>query len=202
VQNIATLTLDLQGWVERQGDELAGERRAITSSVDRERAEVDRIDRLAGKVRADYARQLDAGHDGAAKVAADTLADLDGQREQAQHRLDELTATLDAAPVEPDHDALLDLYSALRDALAGHVRGSTVGDVNARLREAIALVEVDPLEDDSVRLTGYMTDAFVSTAGVDPDSVALAEFTARRKDETPANEPDSGRCGVREAPGW
>ncbi len=177
VQHLDALTVDLAGFVARQAADLDAQRGQITASIERERVGLLDLDRAVEAVRADYTSHLLAGREDAAQLGVDTLADLDRRREQAQHRADHLLDALGAVPEEPDGDAVASLVDSLRAALAGRLEGAkTVGDANARLREAIDSVDVDVLDGGTVKMTAYMSDSFLWSAGGDPNDHAVAEF--------------------------
>jgi DNA invertase Pin-like site-specific DNA recombinase len=174
VVHLENLTIGLDAFVSRQAVELEAQREQLTRALERERAGLAEVERLAELVRVDYARHLGAGRADAAALGVDTLADLARRREQARHRADELLEALAAVPAAPDADALATLVGTLRDALAGRLEAAeSVGDANARLREAISAVDVEQLEGGAVRLTAYMSDAFLMSVAGD----AVAEFT-------------------------
>jgi DNA invertase Pin-like site-specific DNA recombinase len=169
------LAVDLDGWIRERAGALEADRGAVAKSVEAAEGEVARLAAEADRVRGDYRRQLAAGHDGAAQVAADALADVARDREQAEHRAAELRAVLDAAgEASPAGDDVLDLYADLQRALAGHVAGDSVAEVNARLREAVDRVVMDPQADGSVVLRAYLAPAFMATVETDPEAFAAA----------------------------
>jgi site-specific DNA recombinase len=172
------LAVDLEGWIRERATELEADRGAVAKSVAAAERRVGELDGEADRIRADYRRQLAAGNDAAAQVAADALADVDREREQAEHRARELRAVLDAAETAaPAGDAVLDLYAKLQRAIAGHVEGETVREVNERLREALSHIVMDPQPDGSVRLRAYLAAAFMATVETDPETFAEA-YTA------------------------
>lgn len=172
------LAVDLEGWVKQRTAALETDREAVAKSLAAAEGEVARLDEEAAQVRADYRRQLAAGQSAAADVAASALEDVAREREQAEHRAAELRDVLAAAEdVEPASDDVLDAYAELQAALAGHVAGDSVAEVNARLREALTHVVMTPQQDGSVKLRAYLSPAFMATVEAAPEAFAEA-YTA------------------------
>lgn len=169
------LAVDLSGWIEQRASAMETDRAAVGKSLEAAEAEVAALVVEETQVKADYRKQLGAGRETPAEVAAGALEDVRRERGQAEHRVGELRAILDAADeAEPASDNVLDAYAELQAALAGHVAGDTVADVNARLREALTKVVMDPQPDGSVKLRAYLSPAFMATVEAAPEAFAAA----------------------------
>jgi hypothetical protein len=210
LDQLEAVTLDAGAWVEERHRARETDREQVRESIRVEERRLADLDLLEGKVDADYLRQVEAGDADAAEVATRGLRRVEREREQAAHRIEELREVLEAkAETKPVWDAWLDLYADLERALAGHVVGDTVADVNARLREALDRVVITPLADGSVRLQAVLSPAFMATLETTPEGFAevspinggptierVGEGWAARLDAPPPLRE------VRAAPGW
>lgn len=176
LNNLAALTIDLHGWVDQRRGELDATREAWEAQAVRERRALDRLEKVERQAQAAYERHLIDGEDDRADVAADTLARLKRERLQAQTRLAEVEAAAAATPDQPDPDALLDLYRDLQDTLKGRIKGDSVGEVNARLREALERIVLTPHDDGSVGIKAYLSEAFL--AGLEGSQDGFAAVSA------------------------
>src|SRR5215207_4665009 len=178
LSQLEALAVDLEGWVAQRASALETDRGAVGKSLEAAEREVAALVVEETQVKADYRRQLGAGRETSAEVAAGALEDIRREREQGEHRVGELRAILDdAAEARPSSDAVLDAYGELQAALAGHVAGDTVADVNARLREAVTHVRMTPTEGGAVKLRAYLSPAFMATVEAAPEAFAAA-YTA------------------------
>jgi DNA invertase Pin-like site-specific DNA recombinase len=168
--------LDADSWLEAKTDEHRSARMRIEAAIDRERDELARLDRLTGKLEAEYLARVEAGKP--SEAAHRALEGMPVRHGQARHRLSELEATLEATPERPNADPLLDLYADLSKVLRGlDTDGRTVVEVNAQLRQVIDSIEFDPLPDGAVKLVAYLSNEFVrAKGGAHPDDLAIAEF--------------------------
>jgi site-specific DNA recombinase len=169
--------LDADAWLAARADEHQGTRERLEAALEAEGARLAALEADAARVRADYRRQLAAGNEAAADVAAAALEDVAGERGQAEHRLGELRATLAATPERPTLDPLLDLYSDLNAHLRGIADDSrTVVEVNEQLRAVIDSIEFYPQEGGAVRLRVFLSDEFIRNKPGNPNDLAIAEF--------------------------
>ena len=175
IEHLHALTIDFDRWLAEMRGERSNEREGVERSLGRERDELAKLEGRISLVEADYLRQLEAGAQDAAGVASRALVGLTAKREQAAHRIAELETLLEATPLDPPIDSVLDQFNALREALRRHTTGANVGEVNARLREALNVVWLDPQGEGIVHVQAFMSAAFMRTVAVDPDE-ALAEF--------------------------
>lgn len=178
--------LDFEAWRRDVMAGRAGEREGIERKLAAEHAELATVDRRMQLVRGDYVRQLEAGSERAATVAADTLADLDRQRETVERRVRRLDGALTALPVAPPVDALLDFYNDLGRAVRGEDAASVdLGEVNARLRDVFEVFWMDTLRNGRVLVTPVLRedavpawgDSYVAISGMShADALELRDF--------------------------
>jgi site-specific DNA recombinase len=124
-------------WLSAQAQRADDERDRFAETLEAQRAELRRLRLRAERAHEKYGDLLDAGDDSALyalKAAERMQDDADGLRdaiEAGEQQLAEWQA--------PEIDAALDLYSRLRDAIAGAIADTTsVADANRALKTVIA----------------------------------------------------------------
>lgn len=179
------LALDLTGWLNNQLREFD----AIQERTREKIAECER--RLAAlaselvQVRSDYRRQLVSGSSGAANVAAFAIETIDLEQHETHGELTILQESLALAEdTRPDPAALAGLCSQVQSAVLGHVVGDSVAELNARLKEVLAYVEITPMDDGAVCMQAVLSEGFLAAIGAEPEA-AVAQSTA---DPNPAEQ--------------
>ena len=93
-------------------------REAVQAALDAALEELDRLDGNAGKHEADYARQIEAGDEMRAKLAARNMERIERERHGVKRRIEECQRELAEMEDRPVN-AALDTFNDLRDALRG-----------------------------------------------------------------------------------
>lgn len=176
LEHLQHFFIDWEAWLAARSQQQGAERSAIEQSLAVEQARLAKLNQAEPKARA---RWIDSLEDDALEATrAELYQSLVREREQVQHRLDELAAALAATPVEPQTDAMLDLFNELSRVVRGHIDAAgTVVELNAHLRHVLRLVEMDACDDGGVKLIAYLSPAFLATFE-DVDGAAVAEFRA------------------------
>jgi hypothetical protein len=132
VDQLRHLFIDIESWQREVAQGIETQAAAVERVLVRERKALAKNDGLAEKVQADYLRQLDAGDEQAARFVMGALDKLTAEREQVEQRIADQEAVLAELATEPDTDAMLDLYSRLRDAVQAG-QGDDLRELNERL---------------------------------------------------------------------
>lgn len=135
VDKLDSLMFDFDAWFETvtlaERDERAAAEAELTVVLDGLTAN-DRRRRL---VQRDYLKQLEAGKEAAAEVAAGALEGLQEERERLERAAANLREAIERAPDSAPVDAALDWWNDVRRQLRGRSDGRSMADVNAVLRD-------------------------------------------------------------------
>lgn len=144
------LFVDFDQWQRELSGARDTQREQAEAALDRATKEAKRLDKLADKVRADYLKNLDAGKDGAAEIAAESLAEV-------RAKVDALTAAAHAHQQtvdemkQPTDDAMLDAYNSLAAAVrGGEDAGDEVQEINERLKGQFEEFRLDQQDAENV----------------------------------------------------
>ena len=80
IDHLHSFLFDLDAWVAARSRDRAADRSRIDEAIERDLADLRRLDRLADQVRADYLRRLEGGEQDAADIAAAGMRDVEDQR--------------------------------------------------------------------------------------------------------------------------
>lgn len=146
VEYLDRLFVDVGAWAEELARGTEQQRAASRAALDAALAELDRLDRRAGKIEADYVRQVEAGNERAGDLAARMLARTENERRGAERRIEALRR--EPAAQDDPVDAALDLYDDLRR----NVRGGdgSLADLNERLRAEFEEFRLDRVDEGVV----------------------------------------------------
>jgi DNA invertase Pin-like site-specific DNA recombinase len=172
------LGVDLDRWIAERAASTEVDRGQIERAIAAAEAELSRLEAQTANTRAVAREQMGAGNAAAAEVAAEALAQIGTERAQAEHRLAEMRAALEAS--DPTSDAVLDFYNRIQAAISGRLGDAEAEDtatLNERLREVLDHIVVT-LDGDEVRMRPVLSRRFLEeVAGgelADPDAVAEA----------------------------
>jgi DNA invertase Pin-like site-specific DNA recombinase len=169
-------------------------RKTVQTALDAALAELDQLDANAGKHEADYARQIEAGDETRADLAARNLERTVQKRESVEGRIEACRRDLES--LEDPADTALDTYNELRDALRG-AGGRGLGELNERLREEFEEFRLDTMDNGVIGVLPVLRkrefDWFASyTAWLD----------AGKPEPTPEQTEEHRREAVVDEPIW
>lgn len=146
--------LDFDGWIDsvtaRQGENRDG----LQRELDRQLAALADVRRVEGKVSDDYAAALDRGDDARADLAVTALQRQKELAEQLETSIDDLRATVAAAPDTAPVDAMLDFWNGLRRGITTALDTENVATVNDALRDRFVAFHVSISDDgESIEVT-------------------------------------------------
>jgi len=106
-----------------------------------------------GLVRADYMKQLRAGNEAAAGIAATEIARIEGERAELDGKLADVEARIAEWDGEDSTDQVLDWWTEFSRAVRGEIVNSeSIADANAAFKERFAAIFVHSPADGSPRL--------------------------------------------------
>lgn len=119
--------------------------------LDEELAKLDQLDQRAERIEADYLRQVDEGNERAADFVARMLDRTGDERRSVQQRIDHLRAMLNELD-QPTTNAMLDVYSKLRDSIRGTANDEAdgLGALNDRLRAVFKEFRLEKVDKEVV----------------------------------------------------
>ncbi|HYQ79728.1 MAG TPA: recombinase family protein [Solirubrobacterales bacterium] len=190
------LFVDLGGWIDRLSAEREDGRRAVESEAAALMREREALGKDEALVRGDYLRQLRAGNDGAAAVAAAEVERIERERAELDASLADVDARLGEWDGADDSDSVLDWWTAFSEAIREDVVGArTVAEANAALKERFAAIFVRSPEGGSPRLDFVLAERapgapLVSSrlwadAEVPDDGSTLIDFMSTEESEDP-----------------
>jgi DNA invertase Pin-like site-specific DNA recombinase len=147
VDYLDRLFVDFDAWrteTERARDSA---RDTVLAALKAAEVEVARLDKLVGKVQADYLKRLDAGEDNAAQFAVDAKARVEDERAAKQSEVEARRSAL--AEIEaPTDDTMLDVWNDLKRAVREGDEGTAA--LNERLRAEFAEFRLDCDDEQTV----------------------------------------------------
>lgn len=182
--HLRSFCVDFNGWVQT----VTGARQQETSALNEQmatlRAKLDTLARAKTGAHDRYVAALAAERATAADVALEALGKITADHAQTAASLDELTeASASRSDARTISDDILDWWHALSAALRGAADAGSVAEVNRRLREVLAEVQMDTLPDGSVQLLAVFSDRGEFVFPVDENAEPMF-------DETPDFYPD------------
>ncbi len=197
VAHLDELFVDFESWRAELAEARDGQRRLAQAALDRTAKEAADLERLLGKVRADYLRQLEADDKSAARVASDAEEELRARAELLDAEVEARRAAV--KEVEgPSDDSLLAACNELSRAMRGEGEGDSLADLNARLRDHFEEFRLDSLDDGTVGVMPVLRSVAVPS-GSDvteilrawreagepgPTEEQLAEYERLRREQT------------------
>lgn len=148
VAYLGDLFVDFEAFLEQLSRGADQERGLVQVALDSALNEIDRLDAGAGKHEADYARQVEAGDETRADLAARNMERVARERRSAEREVERCRRRLAKLDGEPAN-TVLDTFNALRDALRG-TGGTGLGELNERLREEFEEFRLDTTGDGTV----------------------------------------------------
>ncbi len=159
VKHLDSLFVDLGSWIERLTEQRAGQRDAVVRELTLLNDQRSQLAKGAERMRDRYRKQVLAGNDGEAGIAASEVQRIEAEREE----LDREAADLDSRLAEWDGDRpadeVLDWWSEFSDAVRGGiVDAPTVQEANRAMRDRFAAVFVRSPEGGTPRLDFILKD--------------------------------------------
>jgi hypothetical protein len=150
IRHLDELFVDFDAWKAEISGARDSQRAQAEAALDRATTEAKRLDALAEKVRADYLRNIEAGKESAADIAAESLADVRSKVDAVTAAAAAHQATLEALE-QPADDAMLDAYNELAASVRGaEGGGDSLEEVNRRLKAQFEEFRLDQHDGDSV----------------------------------------------------
>jgi len=141
--HLDSIFVDFAAWLEQLTQQRANQRDGLVRELATVHDRAASLDRDEALVRADYMRQLRAGKETAAELAASELERIVADRAELDALLADLEARLAEWEEEPNADVVLDWWNEFSAAIRGDVVGSeSVRDANTALREHFAAILV------------------------------------------------------------
>ena len=136
--HLDTFLWSVKDWIAQLLAERNDDKAAHEQAVERERAALRDLERVRGKLLAEYERHVLAGRS-TAYLALEAVERKDGELDAARRRIADAEAVLGEWAMAPDADAALDFYSRFSDAIRGRVSGATgIREVNEALSTMLA----------------------------------------------------------------
>lgn len=134
IQHLDTLFIDFDAWIAELDNSTDQQRAEIQAKLDTDLATLAKLDKRVERIEADYIRQIDKGDDNAAEFVRRMLDRTTSERRRVEDTIATQHAAITALD-EPATDAMLDIYSRLRDSIRGAAddRSNGFGTLNDRL---------------------------------------------------------------------
>jgi site-specific DNA recombinase len=183
ISHLDTLFIDFDGWI-AELDQASTQRRAeVGVALEAELAKLDHLERRAQRIERDYLRQVDEGNERAADFASRMLDRTSAERSKVEHAIQQLKAHLYELN-EPATDAMLDVYSKLRDTVQGAARDPSdgLGTLNDRLRTIFQEFRLEKVDEDVVGILPILRPDVIERFGAERTTMISGdvEVTARQ----------------------
>jgi DNA invertase Pin-like site-specific DNA recombinase len=153
VDHLGGLFVDLGEWIERMTEQRADERQILEREAARLMKQAQGLEGDEGLVRADYMKQLRAGNEAAAGIAATEIARIEGERAELDGKLADVEARIAEWDGGDSTDQVLDWWTEFSRAVRGEIVNSeSIADANAAFKERFAAIFVHSPADGSPRL--------------------------------------------------
>jgi hypothetical protein len=134
--HLSSIFVDFETWIVQLTTERAAQRDGLVRELATQHDRLAALHKDEETVRKDYLRQLRAGKEAAADVAANALEENARERAEVDEAVANLTGRLDEWDAEPPADAALDWWSTFSAAIRGEVLDAeSIREANAALRE-------------------------------------------------------------------
>ena len=146
VSYLDSLFIDFEAFIAELSRGTDLKRETFEAALEADLAELDKFDTRAGRIEADYFREIDAGND-AAEDFARLMERNRHERQATEQRIEERRRKL--AKLKKPSDVALDIFDKLRKAVRGE-EGESLGEVNERLRDEFEEFRIDRMEDGMI----------------------------------------------------
>lgn len=153
VDHLGGLFVDLGAWIERVSERRADERQILEREAAGLMGEREGLERDEALVRADYMKQLRAGNEAAAKIAATEIERIEGERADLGAKLADVEARIGEWDGGDSANEALDWWTEFSQAVRGEIVNSdSIADANAAFKERFAAIFVHSPAEGSPRL--------------------------------------------------
>jgi len=190
IRHLDSLFIDFDGWL-AELDRSADKRRAeVEAALNLDLAALRTLDTRAERIKADYLRQIDKGNDTAAEVVRELLERTHTERQEIEQTVAAHHTTLTALD-EPATDAMLDIYSRLRDSLRGVAEDGEdgLGTLNDRLRAIFKEFRLDKVDRETVGILPVLRPDVIERYGTEQITIVGDDQAVTSKQATPGDMP-------------
>jgi len=190
ITHLDSLFIDFDAWI-TELDKSAEQRRCeIRTVLEAELAKLDQLDQRARRIEADYLRQVDEGNDRAADFVARMLDRTANDRRAASEAITTYQTALSELD-EPATDAMLDIYSKLRDSVRGAADADSdgLGTLNDRLRGIFKEFRLEKVDRDVVGILPILRADVTDRYGSERTTMLSGELAVQSEQQAPSDTP-------------
>jgi len=190
ITHLDSLFIDFDAWITELDKSSEQRRGEIGTALDAELAKLDQLERRGQRIEADYLRQVDAGNDQAGDFVARMLERTTNDRRATTEAISAYQAALRELD-EPATDAMLDIYSKLRESIRGAADDNSdgLGTLNDRLRTIFKEFRLDKVDQDVVGILPILRPDVTERYGSDRTTMLSGEHAIQSEQSAPADMP-------------
>jgi site-specific DNA recombinase len=167
IRHLDTLFIDFDAWLAELDKSAEQQRAELEAALDSELAKLAKLDTRVERIEADYLRQIDKGDEDTAEFVRRMLERTHTERRRVEEAIAAHHTAITALD-EPATDAMLDIYSRLRDSIRGATDDNAnggFGTLNERLRAIFSEFRLDQVDDDAVGILPVLRTDVVERYG-------------------------------------